>query len=57
MGDWAELICRREDKVRILRSLEMGGRKLADLHIHETTLEEIYRAISGRAPSPEMNKL
>ena len=39
------------------RSLEMGGRKLADLHIHETTLEEIYRAISGRAPSPEMDKL
>jgi heme ABC exporter ATP-binding subunit CcmA len=57
MGDWAELICRREEKVRILRSLEKGGRKLADLHIHETTLEEIYRTISGRAPSPQMDKL
>ncbi|MFS8610611.1 MAG: ABC transporter ATP-binding protein [Planifilum fulgidum] len=56
-GDWIQLICRRDDKVRILRSLEKGGRKLADLHIHETTLEEIYRAISGGTPSPEMDKL
>lgn len=46
-GDWIQLICQRDDKVRILRSLEKGGRKLADIHIHETTLEEIYRAISG----------
>src|SRR5690606_25800529 len=45
-GDWIQLICRRDDKVRILRSLEKGGRTLADIGIHETTLEEIYRAIS-----------
>lgn len=45
-GDWFQLICRRDDKVRILRSLEKGGRTLADIRIHETTLEEIYRANS-----------
>ena len=49
-GDWFQLICRRDDKVRILRSLEKGGRTLADIRIHETTLEEIYRAISGENP-------